>query len=113
MPTFYHPLANSDYSHRSRSSVSFPAGTNEATFTLTIRDDGLIESDEEFYIELEIKSSAANRGVTKHSDNAKVIIFDDDSESIAVYNTMRTFLTCIHNCVSQHSHAFIHCVVVR
>ena len=91
----------------------FPPGTNEVTFTVTIHDERLIESDEVFYIELEIPSAAANRGVTKHSDNAIVIIFDDDSESIAMYNTMRTFLTCIHNCVSQHSHAFIHCVVVR
>ena len=86
MPTFYHFAATSDYRRRSRSSVYFPAGTNEVTFTVTIREDGLIESNEVFYIELEILSSAANRGVTKHSDSAKVIIFDDDSESIAVYN---------------------------
>ena len=68
----------------------FPAGVNEASYNVTIRDDGLIEPDEEFYIGLEIPSSVTNRCVTKHSpgvtnckckhDNTTVIIIDDDSE---------------------------------
>ena len=59
----------------------FPAGVNEVTFTVTIHDERLVEFNEEFYIELEILSSAANRSVTKHSpDSATVIIADDDSE---------------------------------
>ena len=82
MPTFYHFAAPSDYSRRSRSSVSFPAGVNQVTFTVTIRDEGLVESDEEFYIELEIPpSAAASSSVVKASpDNATVIIQDDDGE---------------------------------
>ena len=61
----------------------FPARVNQVTFTVTIRDEGLVEPiDEEFYIELEIPSAAANRGVVKDDsrDNATVIIQDDDSE---------------------------------
>ena len=59
----------------------FQAGVNEATFTVTIRDEGVVELNEEFYIELEIPSSAANHGVVKDSpDNATVIILDDDGE---------------------------------
>ena len=77
---FYHPSASSDYSSLRRS-VSFQAGVNEVSFTVTIRDEGLIESDEQFYIELEIPSSAASSNVVKASPgNATVIIQDDDSE---------------------------------
>ena len=81
MPTFYHFAATSDYSRRSRKSVRFLAGVNEVTFTVTIHDEELVELNEEFYIELEILSSAASRGVVKESpDNATVIIRDDDGE---------------------------------
>ena len=60
----------------------FRAGANEVSFTVTIRDEGLIEFDEEFYIELEIPSAAAfSCSVVKGSpDNATVIIRDDDGE---------------------------------
>ena len=59
----------------------FPAGKNQVTFTVAIRDEGLVESDEKFYIELEIPSAAASRSVVKASpDNATVIIRDDDGE---------------------------------
>ena len=52
------------------------------SFTVTIRDLGLVELDEEFYIELEIPSAAATScSVIKASpDNATVIIRDDDGE---------------------------------
>ena len=81
MPTFYHSADTSDYSRRSRSSVHFPTRKNQATFTVTISDEGLIESNEDFYLDLEIPSSVANLGVTKPSpDSSKVIIYDDDSE---------------------------------
>ncbi len=81
MPIFYHSAATSDYSRRSRSSVSFPTGKNQVTFTVAIRDEGLVESDEAFYIELEIPPSSASRSVVKASpDNATVIIQDDDGE---------------------------------
>ena len=60
----------------------FRAGVNQVTFTVTIRDERLIEPDEKFYIELEIPSAAANScGVVKASpDNATVIIQNDDGE---------------------------------
>ena len=92
MPTFYHSAAASDYSRRC-SSVSFPARVNQVTFTVTIRDERLIESNETFYIDLEIPSAAANRGVTKYSpitncnckhENATVIIINDDSECSSI-----------------------------
>ena len=61
--------------------MHFPARVNQVTFTVTIRDEGLVESNETFYIELEIPSSAANRGVVPDlPDNATVIIRDDDGE---------------------------------
>ena len=70
----------------------FRAGVNEATFTVTIRDEGLVELNEEFYIELDIPSSAANHGVVKDSpDNATVIIRDDDGQCC---------LTC---CKAEHN----------
>ena len=62
--------------------MSFPTGKNQVTFTVAIRDEGLVESDERFYIELEIPSAAAfSCSVVKGSpDNATVIIRDDDGE---------------------------------
>ncbi len=71
----------------------FRAGVNEVTFTVTIRDDGLVELDEEFYIELEIPSAAAiSCSVVKASpDNATVIIRDDDGEC------------CLKRCKAEHN----------
>ena len=62
--------------------MHFLAGVNEVSFTVTIRDERLVELDEEFYIELEIPpSAAASCSVVKASpDNATVIIQDDDGE---------------------------------
>ena len=93
MPIFYHSAATSDYSRRSRSSVSFPSRVNEVTFTVPIRDEGLVEPDEEFYIELEIPSAAATScSVVKGSlDNATVIIRDDDGEC------------CLKRCKAEHN----------
>ena len=55
---------------------------NEVSFTVTIRDEGLVENEEEFYIELDIPpTAAASCSVVKASpDNATVIIRDDDGE---------------------------------
>ena len=80
-PAFYHYTASTDY-RRKRSSVHFRAGVNEVSFTVIIRDERLVELDEEFYIELEIPpSAAASCSVVKASpDNATVIIQDDDGE---------------------------------
>ena len=65
---------------------------NQVTFTVTIRDEGLVESTEEFYIELEIPSAAANLGVVKDlPDNATVIIRDDDGEC------------CLKLCKAEHN----------
>ena len=66
--------------------MSFPAGVNQVTFTVIIRDVGLIESNETFYIELEIPSAAASSSVVNGStDNATVIIQDDDGECCLKY----------------------------
>ena len=93
IPAFYHPLASTDYTKLSRKSVSFQAGVNEVSFTVTIRDEGLVESDEEFYIELEIPSAAATScNVVKGSpDNATVIIQNDDGEC------------CLKRCKAEHN----------
>ena len=71
----------------------FRAGVNQVTFTVTIRDEGLVESAEEFYIELEIPPSAATScSVVKASpDNATVIIRDDDGEC------------CLKRCKAEHN----------
>ena len=59
--------------------MRFPARVNQVTFTVPIRDEGLVESDEEFYIGLEIPSAAANLGVIKGDvASATVTILDDD-----------------------------------
>ena len=64
----------------------FPARVNQVTFSVTISDEGLIESNETFYIELEIPSAAASYSVVKGSpDNATVIIQDDDGECSLKY----------------------------
>ncbi len=73
--------------------MSFPTGKNQVTFTVAIRDEGLVESDERFYIELEIPSSAATScNVEKDlPDNATVIIRDDDGEC------------CLQHCKAEHN----------
>ena len=71
----------------------FRAGANQVTFTVAIRDERLIEPDEEFYIELEIPSAAATScNVEKGSpDNATVIIQNDDGEC------------CLKRCKAEHN----------
>ena len=58
---------------------------------MRILDTGLVEdTEEEFYIGLEIPSFSAHRGVVKDSpNNATVIIRDNDSErcSYSLYNS--------------------------
>ena len=75
--------------------MSFPARVNEVSFTVPIRDERLVEPAEEFYIDLEIPSSAANRGVIKDDNSPStvtVIIFNDDGEcsSSALCTTVNT-----------------------
>ena len=73
--------------------MHFRAGVNQVSFTVTIRDEGLFESDEEFYIDLEIPSAAANLGVIKGNvASATVTILNDDGEcsSSALCTTMNT-----------------------
>ena len=71
----------------------FRAGVNQVTFTVAIRDEGLVEPDEDFYIDLEIPSSAANLGVIEGNVTlATVTILNDDGEcsSSALCTTMNT-----------------------
>ena len=80
----------------------FPARVNQVTFTVTIRDEGLVEPNEAFYIEVEIPSSAANRSVVKASpDNATVIIRDDDGECCLQCCKAEHNQNC-HKCSSEH-----------
>ena len=60
----------------------FRAGVNEVSFTVPIRDEELVEHNEEFYIELEIPSAAATSCsvVNGSLDNTTVIIQNDDGE---------------------------------
>ena len=78
--------------------MSFRAGVKEVSFSVTIRDEGLVEFDEEFYIELEIPPAAATScNVVKGSpDNATVIIRDDDGEC------------CLKRCKADHNHLNCH-----
>ena len=74
----------------------FQAEVNEVSFTVTIRDDRLAESAEEFYIDLEIPSAAANLGVIEGNIAlATVTILNDDGEcsSSALCTTMNTTRT--------------------
>ena len=90
---FLHPSASTDYNRRQRSSVYFRAGVKQVTFTVAIRDERLIESNETFYIELEIPSAAATScNVVKGSpDNATVVIQNDDGEC------------CLTRCKAEHN----------
>ena len=93
IPAFYHPLATTDYSKLTRKSVYFRAGVNKVPFTVTIRDERLVELDEVFYIELEIPLSAATSCsvINDSPDNATVIIQDDDGEC------------CLKCCKAEHN----------
>ena len=75
----------------------FRAGVNEVSFTVTIRDEGLVELDEEFYIELEIPlTAAASCSVVKDSpDTATVIIQNDDGEC------------CLKRCEAEHNQSIL------
>ncbi len=76
----------------------FRAGVNEVSFPVTIRDERLIEHNEHFYIDLEIPSAAAKRGVIKDDGSpstATVTIINDDGEcsSSALCTTISTTRT--------------------
>ena len=73
------------------------------SFTVTIRDEGLLEFEEEFYIELEIPpTAAASCSVVKGlHDNATVIIQDDDGEC------------CLKCCKAEHNQYILIAINVR
>ena len=83
--------------------MHFRSGVNEVSFTVAIRDERLIEFDEEFYIELEIPSAAATScNVIKASpDNATVIIGNDDGEC------------CLKCCKAEHNQNILTAINVR
>ena len=75
--TFHLPSGGTDY-RSARIPVTFSAGRKEHTFTVIIYDDIIFESDEYFFLDLEIPAAAAAYGVRKGSpDTAKVYIEDD------------------------------------
>ena len=70
--------------------MRFRAGVNEVTVRVSIRDTGLVEETEKFYIGLEVPSAYAELGVVKDSsDHATVVIADDDGECCfwSLYNS--------------------------
>ena len=89
--------------------MNFRAGVNEVTFTVTIHDERLVESAEDFYIDLEIPSAAANLGVIEGKVAlARVTILNDDGEcsSSAVCttkNTSRTINVHTEVCLTTHT----------
>ena len=61
--------------------VSFPAGVNVISFNVSIINNEVVETTEDFFLHLEIPPASATMGVIKGSpDNATVNIMDDDSE---------------------------------
>ena len=75
--TFHFPSDGTDY-RWARIPLTFSAGRKEHTFTVIIHDDIIFESDECFFLDLEIPPEAAAYGVSKVSpDRAKVYIEDD------------------------------------
>ena len=67
----------------------FSATKLDSSFKIYISNDEVVESTEEFFLDLEIPSGAVATGVTKGSpDMAKVEIANDDGEccSIALYS---------------------------
>ena len=86
--------------------MTFEAGVNLITFTVTIRDEGLAEPTEEFYIDLEsLSSSAVIKGCPS---SATVYILDDDCELALIHYThnytseqyIRSSILAIHYLVS-------------
>ena len=59
----------------------FSATKHVSSFKIYISNDEVVESTEEFFLDLEIPSSAVAAGAIKGSpENATVIIANDDSE---------------------------------
>ena len=73
----------------------FSTGVNEVSFTVTIRDEGLFEPTEEFYIDLEIPSSASSCSVFTETTYAIVSIEDDDGEY------------CLKWCKAEHNKSIL------
>ena len=61
--------------------MTFPAGVNMVSTPVGIINNDVVESTEDFFLDLEIPAAAADKGVTKGSpDSARVSITDEDSE---------------------------------
>ena len=57
-----------------------------ATFTVTIIDDGVVETFEHFYIDLEIPSEYLILGVTNKDSPSSTTVTIADNESECCYN---------------------------
>ena len=79
--TFHLPSGGTDY-RSSKIPVTFSTGRKEHTFTVIIYDDLIFESDEYFFLDLEIPAAAAEYGVTcKDSPNRATVYIEDDGET--------------------------------
>ena len=78
--------------------MTFPAGVNMVSTPVDIINNDVVESTEEFFLDLEIPAAAADKGVTKGSpDSATVSITDEDSECCSNVLCSIEYNQCILN----------------
>ena len=86
--------------------VTFPAGVNVISFSVTIIDDIIAECAELFTLDLEIPAVAEAIGVLKGSPyNATVNIMDDDGECI--HCMMPLSIQCDSELSASPVHAYL------
>ena len=85
--------------------MSFTAARTVSSFKISISNDLVSESVEEFFLDLEIPSSALAAGAVKGSpDNVTVSITDDDSECCfsAPYSSEHSLhIVHLHKCLPK------------
>ena len=87
--------------------MSFTATRTVSSFKISISNDLVAESAEEFFLDLEIPSSAVAAGAIKGSpDDVTVSITDDDSEccSRALYSSEHSqHIVHLHRCLPERT----------
>ena len=87
--------------------MSFTASRTVSSFKISISNDLVAESVEEFFLDLEIPSSAVAAGAVKGSpDNVTVSITDNDSECCvsAPYSSEHNLhIVHLHKCLPKFS----------
>ena len=91
--------------------MRFETVSNEATFTVTILDDDIVECPEEFSLELAISPNTGKRGVIKGTpSSATVTIRDTDCEyySCSITQPAHLLNLCLSTCMDYVLHIHIH-----